>query len=366
MAGSLNIAKPFGISVKIHWSFWLIIVYVVYLRLSSGGGLADAAEGAGFVMAVFLCVVLHELGHALAARGYGIPTRDITLLPIGGVARLARMPTNPWQEFVVAIAGPMVNVMIALVLVIGLALFGGLTLNQNMLNVGLLEFLNRLMVVNVLLVVFNMIPAIPMDGGRILRAVLGMLSVPYATATKVAAIIGRVIAVGFGILGLVTGNPMLILIGLFVFFGAGAEVNAAQAREAILHARVGNAMLTRFSVLPGSVSVGEAARILAGSTQPVFPVADPTDDRLLGLVTAEHLARSEAEGRSDDALAAIALLPAPAVEATQPLQTTWQRMRDEGVVGCLVTEGSQVVGLLLNADSPTAPTADDKASTEPA
>ncbi len=169
-----------------------------------------------FVLAIFGCVLLHELGHALAARQFGIATRDITLLPIGGLAMLQRMPRNPFQELWIAIAGPLVNVVIAIVV------FTGLALSPVPTSGGIGRFLWQLGAANVVLVLFNLIPAFPMDGGRVLRSVLAMF-MDYVSATRIATVIGQFSAVGLGLLGLASGNFMLLLIAGFVFLAARAE-----------------------------------------------------------------------------------------------------------------------------------------------
>lgn len=162
-------------------------------------------------------MLLHELGHALAARQFGIPTRDITLLPIGGVAALERMPRNPLQELWIAVAGPLVNVVIATVLMIGLAFAPPASTS------GLVVFFWQLALANVVLVVFNMIPAFPMDGGRVLRSVLALL-MDWHSATRIAVAVGKVSAVGLGLLGLLSGNLILVLVAVFVFFAAQSEL----------------------------------------------------------------------------------------------------------------------------------------------
>jgi Zn-dependent protease len=187
--------------------------------------LAGAVQGVLFVLALFACVLLHEFGHAFAARGFGVATPDITLFPFGGVARLTRIPHQPWQELVVAIAGPLVNVMIATALI--LVLHRSAALEQlEYLEDPRVEWLGKLASVNVTLVLFNLIPAFPMDGGRVLRALLAM-TMPYTRATQIAAWIGQGLAAVFGILGLF-GHPMLIFIAFFIF--AGAQQEAAMAR----------------------------------------------------------------------------------------------------------------------------------------
>ena len=220
METSLNLGKLFGIDVKIHWSFLLLPAWLMFSTLLSGGSPATASASILLILAVFGCVVLHEIGHALAARKFGIGTHDIVLYPIGGVASLLRIPKNPVQELVIAVAGPAVNVVIAAALfawmaVVPLAGFTGwLIFNLAWVNVGL--------------VVFNMIPAFPMDGGRVLRSTLAMFTSHYR-ATQIATSVGKVAAIGLGLLGVFGGHAMLIFIGAFVYLAATAEAKQNKA-----------------------------------------------------------------------------------------------------------------------------------------
>lgn len=224
MRSSLKVASIFGIEVRIHLTFLLFLVWI-WFSYYQVAGFAGAVQGVLFILALFACVLLHEFGHAFAARGFGIETPDITLLPIGGVARLSRIPDKPWQELVVAIAGPLVNVVIAGVLIF--VIHTSATLEQiEYLENPRVELLAKLASVNVMLVLFNLIPAFPMDGGRVLRALLAM-AMPYATATQIAAWIGQGLAVVFGIFG-IFGNPLLIFIAFFIFVGAQQEVAMAR------------------------------------------------------------------------------------------------------------------------------------------
>jgi Zn-dependent protease len=226
MRSSLKVASIFGIEVRIHLTFLLFLVWI-WFSYYQVAGFAGAVQGVLFILALFACVLLHEFGHAFAARGFGIETPDITLLPIGGVARLNRIPDKPWQELVVAIAGPLVNVVIAGVLIFVIHTSASLEQLEYLENPRV-ELLAKLAAVNVMLVLFNLIPAFPMDGGRVLRALLAM-AMPYARATQIAAWIGQGLAVVFGIFG-IFGNPLLIFIAFFIFVGAQQEVAMARSR----------------------------------------------------------------------------------------------------------------------------------------
>ncbi len=223
MNGSWHLGKLAGIDVRIHWTFLLLPAWIYVSSLAAGSGTLAATVAMLFILAIFGCVLLHEMGHALMARCFGIPTRDITLLPIGGVASLQRMPRQPWQELAIAVAGPAVNVVIAA------AIFAGLFLLDPTAGTAA-SFLTRVALVNIALAVFNMLPAFPMDGGRVLRSVLAM-SMPYASATRIAATVGQVTAVGFGLLGLMSGNLMLALIAGFIFLAARGEAMLATSKD---------------------------------------------------------------------------------------------------------------------------------------
>jgi Zn-dependent protease len=228
MRGTWQIGRVAGIVVQVHWTFLLLIGWVVLMHTRAGGGVGDALRGVALTLAVFVCVVLHEFGHALTARRFGIGTRDITLLPIGGLARLARMPDDPRQELAVAAAGPAVNVVLALGIA-GVLLVTGRYVPVTDVTLMGSRFLDQLLMINVVLVVFNLLPAFPMDGGRVLRALLA-LRLPYLRATRWAAYTGQTIAVALGFAGVTLRSPFLVLIALFVFSGARAEARMVEMR----------------------------------------------------------------------------------------------------------------------------------------
>ncbi|MEO8496382.1 MAG: site-2 protease family protein [Planctomycetota bacterium] len=220
-----KLGKLAGIGVYLHWSFWLLPAWIL---MSEGGSLAGAIGSLLFVFAIFGCVVLHELGHALMARHYGIGTRDITLYPIGGVASLERIPRRPSHELAIAIAGPAVNVVIAGVL-FAVLLVAGIGTQGLVFSVAGGSFLVSLLIVNIFLVLFNMLPAFPMDGGRVLRAFLAM-RVPYLRATEIAVRVGQGVAIILGVIGLFKGGTLLF-VAMFVFLAAQAELAMARRQE---------------------------------------------------------------------------------------------------------------------------------------
>ena len=285
MRWSFHLVRVAGIDVKIHGTFLLLLAWFGFIFYRQGRS-AAAIDGILFVLLIFLCVVLHEFGHALAARRYGIKTHDITLLPIGGLARLEKMPDKPGEEIVVALAGPAVNVVIAAVLWVAIGLFIPGIPNPQMMEETRIPLLVRLLTVNVWLVLFNMIPAFPMDGGRVLRAVLAM-RMNYARATQVAASVGQGIAFIFFIIGL-WSNPMLLLIAVFIYFGASSEAAFAQMRTISRDLRVSAAMVTQFQSLPLDATLNDAVEALLRTSQHEFPVTDEVG-KVRGILTRDEM-----------------------------------------------------------------------------
>ncbi len=341
MKWSLKLGTYAGIGVYLHWTFALLIGWIFLANLGTGRPPAEALAAVGFILALFTCVVLHEFGHALTARRYGVRTRDITLLPIGGVARLERIPENPMQEFWVAIAGPAVNGVIALVLFAGLV---GVDSIQQLFQVELVRghFLARLMWVNLFLGGFNLLPAFPMDGGRVLRALLATrLGRPKATA--IAANVGQAMAILFGIAGFFT-NPFLIFIAIFVYLGAQGEAAHVETQSALAGLRVRDAMMTRFRTLSPRDSLGRAVvELLAGSQQD-FPVVE--DGRAVGILRRNDLVKALATRRQDVPVGEAMCADGAAVGDQDDLTQTLEGMRQRGCATVPVMADRQIVGLL--------------------
>lgn len=287
MGWSFKIGAIAGTALRVHVTFALLLIWIWVMHYRIGGAPA-AWEGVAFIVAVFVCVVLHEFGHIAAARYFGIATPDITLLPIGGVARLERMPEEPGQELVIAIAGPLVNVVIAAVILLALGASVGMEQMAG-LEDPRMSFLTRLAGVNIFLVLFNLIPAFPMDGGRVLRAVLAT-RLTWSRATQIAATIGQGLAFVFGFLGLLY-NPLLIFIAIFVYLAAASEAQNAQIREISGSVLVSDVMVTEFAKLERSASIDEAIELLLATTQREFPVVDSTG-RFEGLLTRDDMIRA--------------------------------------------------------------------------
>lgn len=287
MKWSWKIGEIAGIGIFVHSTFLILLIWIGMSYWQSEQSITAVAEGVGFILALFCCVVLHELGHALAAQRYGIKTRDITLLPIGGLARLERMPEDPKQELFVAIAGPLVNVVIAAALFLGLFVSGQFFLVES-ISISGGGFVTRLMLVNVMLVIFNMLPAFPMDGGRVLRAILAT-RMDYAKATIIAASIGQAVALGFGFLGLFS-NPLLVIIALFVWIGAAQEAKAVQIKSAISGVLVSKAMLTNYKTLRPEDSLQHVVDLTLSGSQKDFPVTQ--SGTVIGMLTQTDMLRA--------------------------------------------------------------------------
>jgi Zn-dependent protease/CBS domain-containing protein len=342
MKWSLRIGRVAGIDVYIHITFLLLLAWVGFMFYEASGRFVDVFKGMGVILALFGIVLLHELGHALAARRYGIGTRDITLLPIGGVARLERMPDDPKQELVVALAGPAVNIVLA-VLFLGVVLVGGsVPALENVLD-GSLSFLAYLFWANLFMAGFNLIPAFPMDGGRVLRALLA-LKLDYAVATQIAANVGKVMAVLFAVWGVWGGNPMLFLIALFVWMGAGAEAAMAQRRALRSGVPISRVMFTDFQTLDPHQSLAQALPFVTGNFQPEFPVED--GERLVGMITRDELLKAVNMGRAEWRVADVMEPKLVTAAPNEMLETVFVRMQEQQRPTLPVVEEGQIVGMV--------------------
>ncbi len=341
MKWSLKIGTFAGISVYLHWTFALLIGWIFMAHLSAGKSPLEAFAGVLFILTLFACVVLHEFGHALTARRYGVGTRDITLLPIGGVARLERIPDKPMQEFWVAVAGPAVNVVIAALLFAVLLVVNGA--NQ-VPGVIWMEggFLAQLMWVNLFIVAFNMLPAFPMDGGRVLRSLLA-IRMGRRRATHIAANIGQAMAILFGIFGFFH-NPFLIFIGIMVYLGAQAEASQVDMQSALGGLRVKDAMMTRFRALSARDPLEKAVSELLAGSQHDFPVLN--DGTFAGVLFRDDLIKAIVDGRRESMIADVMNRQCVPVDESDVLTTTLEAMSKNQITTTPVMAGGRIVGLL--------------------
>ncbi|MEM9932031.1 MAG: site-2 protease family protein [Bacteroidota bacterium] len=272
MKWSLYLGKVSGVKLFIHWTFLILIAWILISQLLQGVGLEETLWTVFFVLAVFGCVTLHELGHSFAAKNYGIETQNITLLPIGGVASLEKIPERPKEELVVALAGPMVNVVISVGLFMMLLVLRPELNSLELDNLNRENFLPNLMTVNLFLVIFNLLPAFPMDGGRVLRALLSM-KLPKVTATRWAVGIGQAFAIGFAFWGLFN-NPLLILIGIFIFLGAQAELGSTTTTSLLQGASVKDIVMKDYTPIHPTNSLSQAVEILLNGQESHFVVME--------------------------------------------------------------------------------------------
>ncbi len=348
MRWSLRIGRVAGIAVYVHITFLALVAFIfsVYFRK---GGSALAIQGTALFMAVFGCVLLHELGHALLAKRFGVKAREIVLLPIGGVARLDRMPTEPREELLITIAGPSVNVAIAAVLYILLRASGALpsglgdVADLESPKTGYQIFLQQLLAINVFMAVFNLIPAFPMDGGRIFRSALAF-AMDYAKATRIAATVGQGFAILFGFYGILSGNLILFLIAVFVFVGASGESMHAQIQATFRGLPVEVGMVRDFRTLSASDSLARAVEELLAGSQVDFPVVE--GDQVLGVLTRQLLVSALREKGADARIGDLPLVRVEPVDAADPLFRAWEELTRQGTCCLPVRRGDGSLGWL--------------------
>ncbi|HEY6196740.1 MAG TPA: site-2 protease family protein [Candidatus Eisenbacteria bacterium] len=338
MRWSFRLVTLAGIRIEVHVTFLLMVAGLAIFQSGTNPPLLTVGE----LLLMFLCVLLHELGHALAARRFGIQTREIVLLPIGGVARLERMPEKPVQEVIVALAGPGVNVILATAL--GAALVGlGVTPEQAIerADKGLLEFL---LFANIAMLVFNLIPAFPMDGGRVLRALLAM-TMPYARATRIAAQVGQGFALLFAAFGVfVLRSPVMVFIALFVFMAAGEERALVQTRASLAGMPVSAAMVTAFMSIETRHELQHAVDLMLAGDQQDFPVLE--GGRYLGMLSRGDLIKGLREQGPTAPVGRIVRTDVEPVDASWPLERALQTMRAGRYAAVPVVMRGQLVGLL--------------------
>lgn len=337
MRWSFRLITIAGIRIEVHVTFLLMVAALALFRRSSNPIWFTVAE----LLLVFLCVLLHELGHALAARRYGIQTREIVLLPIGGLARLERMPEKPGQEIVVALAGPGVNLIILTALAAWIAASGeSFELALQRAEQGLPEFL---FAVNLAMLLFNLIPAFPMDGGRVLRAGLA-LAMPYPRATRIAAQVGQGFALLFALAGMFNRNPMLVFIALFVFMAAGEERALVQTRASLSGIPVSAAMVTAFMSVETRHELQHAVDLMLAGDQQDFPVLE--GGRYLGMLARASLIKGLRDEGPTAPVGRVVRVDVEPVDASWPLERAVQVMRAGRHTAVPVTMRGQLVGLL--------------------
>ncbi|MGA8170225.1 MAG: site-2 protease family protein [Methylocystis sp.] len=333
MGWSITIGRFGGTAVRVHLTFLLFLAWIGFSAYEQGGAGA-ARDSVLFIVAIFTCVVLHEFGHILVARRFGIVSKEVTLLPIGGVADLNKMPEKPYQELLIALAGPAVNLAIAAVLLLGVGAVGfGAIVHLDNPAIGAVE---RLAATNLFLAVFNLVPAFPMDGGRVLRAALAMW-LGQERATRVAALIGQGFALVLGFLGLF-GHPMLLFIAFFVFFAATGEARMTLVTEATRDVKVADAMETRFATIGGDATIAEAADLLLATSQDSFPFVDPSGV-FLGVMSRADIVEAIKSGDAGAGVAPFAHREIATIGPDEALDKALEKLASAEVVGVVGADG---------------------------
>ena len=342
MKRSLKVGSVAGIGIYLHWTFLLLIAAIFAFYYVQSQSLGAALSGMGLIVGVFVCVVLHELGHALTARRYGVGTRSITLYPIGGLARLQRIPSEPMKEFWIAVGGPAVNLAIAAVLAAVLFAVGG-SFAPDVLQSPGSHTLASLLWINLALAGFNLLPAFPMDGGRVLRALLALRQ-DYTQATQTAANVGQLMAILFGLFGLISFNPILLFIALFDYVGAQQESQQAVYRAFTEGTPVRQAMVTRFATLEVDDTLDDAVDELLAGTDHDFPVV--RDGEVVGLLRRKQLIQALSTHDRTTPVGDVADQDFFTTEPGTPLDEVFQRMNESNHSTVPVVEGGRLLGLL--------------------
>jgi len=345
MSWSVNIGSIAGTAIRIHVTFLLLLAFF-FIQGWAAGSINDGVNSVVFVVLVFACVLAHEFGHIFTARAFGVETPDVTLLPIGGVARLARIPEKPGQEFLIAIAGPLVNVAIAV------ALIAVTPTHLSVVHLAAMEspklsMIDRLATINLFLAAFNMIPAFPMDGGRVLRALLA-IRLGHVRATEIAASIGQWAAFAFGFLGLLSGNFILIFIALFVYLAAASEAQMVSLRAMSRDVPVTAAMVTQFATLTGDEHIDAAVETLLQTSQTEFPVVDVDGNRrLIGVVGRGEIIRALRELGPSAPVSDVMVKDIPTIERSHRLEEAFRLLQEKSVPAVGVVDfAGRLIGLV--------------------
>ena len=354
MGGSIKVGRAFGIDVKVHWTFLLLLAFFGFTAYQNSGSLPSALVTVGVILALFVCVLLHEYGHSLVAQRLGIEIADITILPIGGLARLKSLPEKPWDEVKIAIAGPLVNVVLApLFFGAALLLGGGLTMPPNILEgvQSAAQVFVYLGFINVALVVFNLIPAFPMDGGRVLRGLLATRLGPVR-ATDISSAVGQFFAAAFFLIGLLSGNLLLALVAVFIFFGAGGEAQMVRQREQMRGLLVSDVMGSRRrteTVTPYH-TFGQVLDMVIHGYQEDFPVVDE-EGNLVGMITRNEIMTAAHSPERYASVRDVMKTDFPTISPDADLFTDGARiLQESGLRALPVVRAGDLVGMLTMDD----------------
>ncbi|QIN84465.1 CBS domain-containing protein [Rubrobacter tropicus] len=353
--GSFKIGRAFGIDVRVHWTFLFLLVFFAGYGYVQGGNLTGAVLMTGLILALFAFVLLHEYGHSLVAQRLGTEILDITLLPIGGLARMKSLPERPADEVKIALAGPLVNVVLALALgAIAYLGFGSAPLQMVDIHAPGLTggaVFAYLALLNAVLAVFNLVPAFPMDGGRVLRGLLAA-RMGAVRATEAAAAVGKAFAFLFFFYGLLSGNFVLVLVAVFIFFGAGGETQMVRQRETMRGLSVADVMGTRGrteTVTPYH-TFGQVLDMVIHGYQEDFPVVDE-EDRLVGMLTRREILAAAHSPERYATVRDLMRTEFPTVSPTADLFEEGQNLLlESGLRGIPVVEGGELLGVFTVED----------------
>jgi Zn-dependent protease/predicted transcriptional regulator len=343
MKGSFKLGIIAGIGIFIHWSFSLIIAYIIYSNYRAGHNVEQITWSVIFILSIFMTVFLHELGHALAAKRYNIKTKDITILPIGGLARLERIPEKPSEELVVAIAGPLVNIALAVItgLFITIPDLKELTV-QLTGGVNQSNFFLNFFVVNIWLAIFNLVPAFPMDGGRILRAILSMKFERHV-ATNIAARIGQLLALIFIFIGF-NSNPFLIFIGLFIILGAQAEVEMTKTGFMLKGMLVKDVVMKSYETIDGNDLVETAVKQLLNGQCKNFMVI--SNGHPTGSLSRDEIIEALSNNGNKATIDTVMNRDVLKCNIKEPIEIAYQKMLTSKNKLALVYDNEQFAGVL--------------------
>lgn len=344
MKHSLTLGRPFGIKVAVHWTFLLIIAWVIFLNLQQGANTQQILYSVLFILAIFICVVIHELSHSLTARRYGIPTKSITLLPIGGLADLQKMPEKPREEFAVSVAGPLSNIVIGLVIMLFLLVTDNLNISSTYFqSITGKNFFIVLMFANLMLAVFNLLPAFPMDGGRIFRSLMAMYF-SREKATYVAMNIGKIFALGLAILGVFV-NPFLIFIAIFIFIGAQKEYEQIRYTSVLTGYHVQDVLMHEFTTLKEEETLRKAVDLLLDTPEQRFVVVDD-ENRVKGILTRNNIIQGLSEQGEDLNIRQVMNREITTFNPHTSLEHAFQTMRNQRIAMAPVVENDRLLGII--------------------
>lgn len=348
MKGLFKLGTIAGIGIFIHWTFTLLIAFIIFINYRNGQNSVQIAWSVLFLLCIFITVLLHELGHALTAKRYNIKTKDITLLPIGGIARLERLPENPLEELVVAIAGPFVNFALAFITQFFITIPQDseelLALMSSGINAN--NFFLNFYIVNLTLAVFNLIPAFPMDGGRVLRALLAF-RMDRNTATQIAARVGQFIALCFILIGIIS-NPILILIGLFVIFSAQAETESVEFKNLLKGYTVRDVVMKEYQTIEEDEKIKKAIAILLESEHRKFLVTE--NNELVGTLNKNQIIKALSEKGEEEYIYNVMDRSLVYIDINTKLEKVIEQLYEKKGSVLMVNENDQLAGI-LDADN---------------